>query len=366
MKSSRLAWLLPLALPLALPLVACTSTGPVPGDVVGPFTGPTQRYVIDAIRVPINSIDARLLADDLDGDGVADNQAGMAAATLSLWRDTTDHGADMIASGVIASSVELQADDLTDDPTVGVRFFGADGAEATVMGGRLSGGAFAANRVRTSGVPGAGVVVLPVLADADPLHVAADALQLDLTPDGHGGFDGVLAGSLSPDDAQAAVATALIEMIRNRPGDHAALMHDVDTNLDGVVSDAEARGYSLLRALLAPDLWLRDGRAGLSFGVAIHLSPCASGRCHPAPPADTCGDRILDGDETAVDCGGGCGPCSSGATCKVATDCDARSCSGTGTGTGTCAAPRCDDHLQDGFEQGVDCGGPYCAACPGM
>jgi hypothetical protein len=343
---------------LLLPLVACTRDA-APPDVVGPFTGPTQRYVVDAIRLPQNSTEARALADDLNGDGVVENQAGAAMATLALAADISNHGADMIASGVIASSVELQADDLTNDQAVGARFLGADGAAATVMGGRLVAGIFTSNHVRTADAPGAGTVVWPLFADADPVHIEADALQLVLTPDGHGGFDGTLAGGLSPDSVTAQMATGMIQMLTNHPQDHGDLMGLVDTNHDGVASDAEARGSTLLNSLIIPDVTLRDGRPSLSFAIAIHLTPCATGRCHPAPPADPCGDRILDGDETAVDCGGHCGPCPTAAACHLPADCQSQVC----TGTGTCAAPRCDDHIQDGFEQGVDCGGPYCGPC---
>ncbi|MBQ4818548.1 glycosyl hydrolase [Aquimarina sp. MMG016] len=55
------------------------------------------------------------------------------------------------------------------------------------------------------------------------------------------------------------------------------------------------------------------------------------------PPTPTCNDGIQNGDETGVDCGGSCSPCTT--------------------------TPTCNDGIQNGNETGVDCGGT-CAPCP--
>ena len=55
-------------------------------------------------------------------------------------------------------------------------------------------------------------------------------------------------------------------------------------------------------------------------------------------PDPTCTDGIQNGDEEGVDCGGSCQPCEMMATC--------------------------DDGVQNGDEEGVDCGGSSCNACP--
>jgi hypothetical protein len=44
---------------------------------------------------------------------------------------------------------------------------------------------------------------------------------------------------------------------------------------------------------------------------------CRRGRCAPL----SCGDSVLNGDETDIDCGGACGPCELGRTCEVPLDC---------------------------------------------
>jgi hypothetical protein len=95
----------------------------------------------------------------------------------------------------------------------------------------------------------------------------------------------------------------------------------------------------------------------LSLGFGVHLAPCPTGHC-TKPIADPCHDRIRDGDETDVDCGGSCGACGAGATCALATDCLTQACNGN-----HCAAPTCDDKIRDGFETGVDCGWGGCRAC---
>lgn len=49
---------------------------------------------------------------------------------------------------------------------------------------------------------------------------------------------------------------------------------------------------------------------------------CAAGVCLPP----SCSDRISNGDETGVDCGGTCLPCAPGMACQVASDCASLNC----------------------------------------
>jgi gliding motility-associated-like protein len=78
------------------------------------------------------------------------------------------------------------------------------------------------------------------------------------------------------------------------------------------------------------------------------------GSCDPCP---TCNDGVQNGDETGVDCGGSCDPCP---TCNDGIQ------NGDETGVdcgGSCApCPTCNDGIQNGDETGVDCGGS-CAPC---
>ena len=72
----------------------------------------------------------------------------------------------------------------------------------------------------------------------------------------------------------------------------------------------------------------------LPGGVRASLG--ASDQCG-TPPDPTCDDGIQNGDEEGVDCGG--------------SNCPA------------CPEPTCDDGIQNGDEEGVDCGGSNCAPC---
>ncbi|MBT6326268.1 MAG: hypothetical protein HOJ35_09880, partial [Bdellovibrionales bacterium] len=54
---------------------------------------------------------------------------------------------------------------------------------------------------------------------------------------------------------------------------------------------------------------------------------CVSSYCDEGFCIDiSCEDDKLNGDETAIDCGGSCSPCTSGAICEVAGDCDSGIC----------------------------------------
>jgi len=88
---------------------------------------------------------------------------------------------------------------------------------------------------------------------------------------------------------------------------------------------------------------------------------CSSRTCFPS----TAGDRIRNGGETGVDCGGpptGAPRCAAGETCGAGTDCESQVC-----GDSVCQPPSSRDALRNGTETDVDCGGgaptnaPRCA-----
>ena len=92
---------------------------------------------------------------------------------------------------------------------------------------------------------------------------------------------------------------------------------------------------------------------------------------HMAPPdlsagdmSDTdtpeCHDGVLNGNESDVDCGGTCAPCSTGQHCAAPTDCTSMLCN---MFTGLCVGTRCEDGKADGTETDIDCGGGACVAC---
>jgi hypothetical protein len=66
---------------------------------------------------------------------------------------------------------------------------------------------------------------------------------------------------------------------------------------------------------------------------------------------------VKNGDEIAVDCGGGC-QCQLGQPCDTPADCLSSICT-----AGKCQPPNCTDSLKNGNESDVDCGGLACPKC---
>jgi len=314
------------------------------------YTGEARRFVVDSIAVPKNNTEARQFGADLNGDRTVDNQLGMVIATLSGFAgDITMHPNDMIRSGAIASSVELVANDFASDDTVALRYFGADGEHAELVGGALTDGRF------TTETGGTAIVRLPVFVDSDPIVVRLNNLHATLLADGHGGFDANFAGLIEADEAHGAAFAGVQQMFASRPNDHLIFFHMLDTMpKDFTVTQQEFEKNSIIVSLLAPDV-THDGKQMLSIGFHVHLAPCAEGACSPGPVA-SCFDRVRNADETDIDCGGSCGACAAGALCADAADCQSASCNGT------CAAPSCSDGVKDGLETDVDCGN-QCGGC---
>lgn len=346
-------------------VVGCSSDSG--SDVVGPFAGDVHRFVIDEISVARVTTESDALADDLDGDGDADNKLGLVAVAIAITNDLSTNAADMIAGGAIASSIEIQTEDLTGDETVGVRYVGADGESGTVAGGRLVDGSFRSNRTRETRVPGTALIRIPMFTNADPIEVELEGMEIDLDPDGLGGFDGIIRGGVRAEMAKAAAHAGLAQMVAIEPDRHLVFGRQIDADRDGQISRAEF-DESVIAFLVAADIQLFDGarfspqpgstmQDSVSLGFGVHLSPCPSGRCAISVPADRCRDRVRDGDETDVDCGGSCQPCTAGAGCVAPGDCQTAGCDAN-----VCRAPSCSDGVRDGFESDVDCGG-VCGVC---
>jgi hypothetical protein len=83
--------------------------------------------------------------------------------------------------------------------------------------------------------------------------------------------------------------------------------------------------------------------------------------CGGGCPSCSCSNHVRDGDETDVDCGGSCPPCALTHICHGDADCQSHGCD---TFTFSCVADPCADHRLDGTESDVDCGGLSCPSCP--
>jgi len=347
----KLAW-------CSLLFAACTASTNS-DDVVGPFTGTTHRYVIDGFVFPSNNTQAREMADDLDGDGYVDNQLGMVISTLRSQGLGTAHVDDMIASGALVSSIEIVADDLANDDSVSVLYRGNDASSGVAVGGRMIDGGFRSNRTATTDVPGYAYARLPVFADADPSEIEIGNVEIDLAPDGVGGFDALIRGTVDSSEALKEAWHSSMQMVAADPDGHLYFMALFDQKpRDWIITEDEFVHNSLMESLFRSDVTIR-GEERLSVAFRVHLSPCEQGRCETAAPADLCHDRARDSDESDVDCGGSCGPCAGGASCATNDDCDSHACDGTGR----CTAPSCGDGVRDGFETDVDCGSNCGATC---
>gem|GEM_PF-5366994 len=88
------------------------------------------------------------------------------------------------------------------------------------------------------------------------------------------------------------------------------------------------------------------------MGCAEH-SDCLDGVCTEFMCAEpTCEDGVKNGAETDIDCGTTCSPCGDGLACMNGGDCASAVCTNQ-----RCAAPDCDDAVQNGNETDLDCGG---------
>ena len=88
---------------------------------------------------------------------------------------------------------------------------------------------------------------------------------------------------------------------------------------------------------------------------------CSQGICASRPPPISCTDKFKNQDETDVDCGGSkCPKCTFGKVCSADSDCDEENtCEEKVCGVGT----SCSDHLKNGEETDIDCGGTKCKKC---
>ncbi len=337
----------------ALVAVGCGGSGN--DDVHGPFTGATRRFYVSSLTLPMQKSD---FAAMFGSDGRDHNQFGNLAAALTSVGVTEQHAAEIAAASPTPMLVDITSDDpaLRDDPTVGIAIVGAPGAAADQLGAVLQRGVLRSNRVSARHVEAATLQV-PLFRDADASTVGLDHFQIDLAPDGDGGFFGLLDGLVPGDQLVPDFAPAFEQMMAWRPS--ATLARLLDTDRDGNVSLDELRASFLVRNLTAPDVALQRGGNldHLSIGIAFTLSPCSDAACTHARPAPSCFDRVENGDESDVDCGGSCWPCPGAARCSVAADCVTRACDG-----GRCRAPSCFDGIRDGFETDIDCG-LGCAAC---
>jgi hypothetical protein len=89
-----------------------------------------------------------------------------------------------------------------------------------------------------------------------------------------------------------------------------------------------------------------------SFACDVASATCIQNQCL---------DHVQDGNETDLDCGGGlCKGCELGQGCLLDSDCLSQACDAA---TSKCISDTCADHRADAYETDVDCGGAACESC---
>lgn len=339
---------------LALLMAGCSSSD-TGGDVTGPYSGEVHRFDVVELELPSTTAKTNGWAGDLDGDGSLENQLGLIVSALTETNDTNKHIADMIASGSVASYLELQADSLDGDPTVGATWYATAASTPQTTGGALEGGAFVSNRTATTKHLASADVLLPVFADADPLVVPLVGIELELSPDGNGGFFAYVRGGIPIAKARTIAYAGVLQMMRTNPTSHLPFARLLDTNKDGEITDAEMMANAVIGGFIVDDVVI-GGEPVMSVAFRVHL--CPHGQCTLGTPMNACTDRVKNGNETDVDCGGGtCPTCAAGLKCSMTSDCETAGCD-----NGTCRLPTCSDGKRDGFESDVDCGAS-CGTC---
>ena len=214
---------------LSLSLLIACNTSP-PEDVVGPFTGETRRFVIDSVHVPPS--DRNDVADKIrTATEFPTTRSPQRTQIPRGWRSSRRTATTSIAAGWRAGTIEITADAFDSDPTVGVRFVGPNDERSDSVGATLEDGSLRSNRTRYTRSPVTVYVRLPIFADADPSLLRLDGVEVDLSPDGRGGFDAAIRRGASPTEQAWQAATAgLTQMFESNPSEHLRAFHTFETS----------------------------------------------------------------------------------------------------------------------------------------
>ncbi len=140
----------------------------------------------------------------------------------------------------------------------------------------------------------------------------------------------------------------------NKVDDHAAIVGGADTAVEDTGIE---RDTADTRPVVDSSRDVSDG-GDVSDGADVADTTDTT---RPSGDTSLCGDKTLDGDESDIDCGGSCAACGVGKTCNSGVDCGSGSCT-TAPG-GKCQPASCTDRVKNGDEVDVDCGGPSCGPC---
>jgi hypothetical protein len=266
---------------LSVAVAACGDGGGAPGGAGSPAGSGATLYVLDGLQLPMQRSD---FADDLNGDGALDNQYGLVEGSLSSQQDD---GSVDVAAMLATCSYRAVVEIAPEDGALAVRFRASMSSPVSTLRGSFDGRRFVSARARGGGVPVEATAFVPVFSHSDPVQVPLTALEMELISDG-GGFSGQLHAAVPPTvDVRPVAWRAFTQMLQSEPGQHDALVSEMDTNHDGTVSLDEFEHDPILQVLLAPDVQLFDAagnfapspenhdKDSISVGVGFHLRPCS-------------------------------------------------------------------------------------------
>ncbi|MBM4783538.1 MAG: hypothetical protein GQE15_38175, partial [Archangiaceae bacterium] len=129
----------------------------------------------------------------------------------------------------------------------------------------------------------------------------------------------------------------------------------VATTCENLRGDADEIGVDCSGACAAKCPVGQTCRFGQNDCVTAAVCSATTRRCEPPG----CGDGVLNGQESSIDCGGPtCLKCALSKACNANSDCTSSVCSG-----GRCVGSVCENGVKDSTEADVDCGGSCTLAC---
>jgi hypothetical protein len=224
-----------------------------------------------------------------------------------------------------------------------------DGASAVAVD--AAGGRDAATE--DSGAPDSGLAVVPdaapdtvpdAIPDSTPDSAPAPDSAPDSSPDSpadgpESGVTPIGQPCTTDSDCVASACDSLISTcVASQCDDH---------RLDGAETDVDCGGPACPVCASGQLCDVDDDCATFACDALMHV--CIT---------DACQDHRTDYAETDVDCGGGtCPACALGEGCFAPSDCGSDICDAL---MHVCISNQCEDHVQDGSETDVDCGGSCC------
>jgi hypothetical protein len=283
------------ALPVATALVACGGAtgdprGGAPGPALGPQSGETQRFAVDAIRYPEKPAD---FAVDVNGDGLRENHFATVLGVFQVnQNDPGEHVGRLLASGRLAPTVEITSDDPSLQNASNVRLRIAEGKLEAIVQGTLTKGAFASPRAFKTSAPLTGEVRVPILTDSDPIVLPIVGLEVRLDVQEDGTLAGSIHGAVRKADLESRVLPevhrAFNEMVAAHPELHTSATRYLDRDADGKVSFDEFKSSPLVQSFLKMDVQLYDANGAwapnaknttpdaMSLGFGFHAKPSSS------------------------------------------------------------------------------------------